>query len=160
MNTFLSLVNLEIYYLWTLNFGLLRKEKHENNKRQTKISNKNHLTKKGVNMNRIEIERRLTKVEERAKSNTHQIEDLKPIVNEIHTMSQTMVELVEEVKHTNENVCTLDSKIDSMDARVDEMERAPADNFKKYKMTAVTSIISTVAGALATGLIFLIAQNV
>ncbi len=41
MNTFLSLVNLEIYYLWTLNFGLLRKEKHENkNKRQTKISNK------------------------------------------------------------------------------------------------------------------------
>lgn len=121
---------------------------------------KYHLTKKGVNMNRIEIERRLTKVEERAKSNTHQIEDLKPIVNEIHTMSQTMVELVEEVKHTNENVCTLDSKIDSMDARVDEMERAPADNFKKYKMTAVTSIISTVAGVLATGLIFLIAQNV
>ena len=111
-------------------------------------------------MNRIEIERRLTKVEERAKSNTHQIEDLKPIVNEIHTMSQTMVELVEEVKHTNENVCTLDEKIDSMDARVDEMERAPAVSFKKYKMTAVTSIISTVAGALATGLIFLIAQNV
>ncbi len=111
-------------------------------------------------MNRIEIERRLTKVEERAKSNTHQIEDLKPIVNEIHTMSQTMVELVEEVKHTNENVCTLDEKIDSMDARVDEMERAPAVSIEKYKMTAVTSIISTVAGALATGLIFLIAQNV
>ena len=44
MNTFLSLVNLEIYYLWTLNFGLLRKEKHENkNKRQTKIKYKKNI---------------------------------------------------------------------------------------------------------------------
>ena len=39
---------------------------------------------------------RLTKVEERSKSNTHQIEDLKPVVNEIHTMSKTMVELIGE----------------------------------------------------------------
>ena len=50
---------------------------------------------------------RLTKVEERSKSNTHQIEDLKPVVNEIHTMSKTMVELIGEVRHTNENVSEL-----------------------------------------------------
>ena len=46
-----------------------------------------------------------------------------------------------------------------MDSRVDEMERAPTEDIKKYKNTAVTAIISTVAGALASGLIFLIAQN-
>ena len=44
-------------------------------------------------------ERRLTRVEARAKSNTHRIDKLEPIVEEIHTMSETMVQLVEEVKH-------------------------------------------------------------
>ena len=83
-------------------------------------------------------ERRLTRVEARAKSNTHRIDKLEPIVEEIHTMSETMVQLVEEVKHTNENVCALDEKIDSMDARVDVMERAPAEDVKKYKSVAVT----------------------
>ena len=106
------------------------------------------------------IERRLTKVEERAKSNTHRIDKLEPIVSEIHTMSETMVQLVEEVKHTNENVCTLDKKIDSMDARVDEMERAPAENVKKYKSVAATAIVSTISGAFATGLIMMIAQYI
>lgn len=110
-------------------------------------------------MNELEIEHRITEVEQRAKSNTHRINKLEPIVEEIHTMSKTMVELVGEVKHTNENVCVLDEKIDRMDSRVDEMERAPAEDAKKYKNTAITAIISTVAGALATGLIFLIAQN-
>ena len=110
-------------------------------------------------MNELEIEHRITEVEQRAKSNTHRINKLEPIVEEIHTMSKTMVELVGEVKHTNENVCALDEKIDRMDSRVDEMERAPAEDAKKYKNTAITAIISTGAGALATGLIFLIAQN-
>lgn len=110
-------------------------------------------------MNELDVEHRITEVEQRSKSNTHRIDKLEPIVNEIHVMSNTMVQLVQEVKHTNETVSSLDEKVDRMDSRVDEMEREPAENVKKYKNTAITAIISTVAGALATGLIFLIAQN-
>ena len=109
-------------------------------------------------MNEIEIEHRITDVEARAKSNTHRLDKMEPIVNEIHTMSQTMVKLVEEVQHTNDTVCSLDEKVDRMDSRVDDMERAPADDLKKYRTTVVTAIISTVAGAFATGMIFLIAH--
>ena len=105
-------------------------------------------------------ERRLTRVEARAKSNTHRIDKLEPIVEEIHTMSETMVQLVEEVKRTNENVCALDEKIDSMDARVDVMERAPAEDVKKYKSVAITAIISTISTALAIGLVSMIAQYI
>lgn len=108
-------------------------------------------------MEKEEIER-LTKVEDRAKSNSHRLDKLEPIVNEIHTMSKTMVQLVEEVKHTNETVSGLDEKVDRMDSRVDVMERAPAEDMKSYKRTAATAIISTVAGALATGIVVLIAQ--
>lgn len=111
-------------------------------------------------MNEVDIEHRITEVEQRAKSNTHRLDKLEPVVNEIHTMSNTMVQLVQEVKHTNEAVCSLDEKVERMDSRVDVMERAPADEAKKYKNTAVTAIISTVAGALATGLIMLIAQYI
>ena len=104
------------------------------------------------------IEHRLTEVADRAKSNTHRIDKLEPIVDEIHTMSNTMVQLVQEVKHTNETVNNLDAKVDRMDSRVDEMERTPAKDAKTYKTTAITAIISTIAGAFTTGIIVLIAQ--
>lgn len=109
-------------------------------------------------MEEAEIVERLTKTEERGKSNTHRLDKLEPLVSEIHTMSNTMVQLVEELRHTNEAVRSLDEKVDRMDSRVDEMERAPADDAKAYKRTMVTAIISTVAGAFATGMIVLIAQ--
>ena len=109
-------------------------------------------------MNEIDIEHRLTDVENRAKSNTHRLDKLEPIVDEIHTMSNTMVQLVQEVKHTNETVNNLDAKVDRMDSRVDDMERAPAEDAKKYKATAITAVISTIAGAFATGIIVMIAQ--
>lgn len=103
---------------------------------------------------------RITKVEERSKSNTHRINKLEAIVDEIHTLSKTMVKLVEIVRCTNETVDSLGEKLERMDGRVDMMERIPAEDMKKYKNTAVTAIISTLAGALASGLIFLIAQNI
>ena len=109
-------------------------------------------------MNEVEIEHRITEVEQRAKSNSHRLEKLEPIVEEIHTMSNTMVQLVQEVKHTNETVNNLDAKVDRMDSRVDDMERAPAKDANTYKTTAITAIISTIAGAFATGIIMLIAQ--
>lgn len=107
-----------------------------------------------------EFEHRLTETEQRSKSNTHRLDKLEKVTEEIHTMSGTMVQLVEEIKHTNENVCSLDEKVDHIDARVDYMERAPAENAKKYKSTAVTAIISTISGAFATGLIMMIAQYI
>lgn len=109
-------------------------------------------------MDEVDVEHRITEVEQRAKSNSHRIDKLEPIISEIHTLSKTMVQLVQEVKHTNETVSSLDEKVDRMDSRVDVMERAPADDMKTYKRTAVTAIISTVFGALAAGMVVLIAQ--
>lgn len=99
-------------------------------------------------------ERRLTKVEERSKSNTHRLDKLEPIVEEIHTMSNTLVELVQEVKHTNETVTSLDAKVDRMDSRVDEMEHEPVKDYKKLKSTVVDKIIGAVVGFLFAGLLW------
>ncbi len=111
-------------------------------------------------MQDFEVLERLTKAEERTKSNSHRLDKLEPIVNEIHTMSNTMVQLVEEVKHTNETVSSLDEKVERMDSRVDIMERSPADDMRAYRRTAVTAMISTIAGALAAGLLVWVASYI
>lgn len=109
-------------------------------------------------MNEIEVEHRITELEQRSKSNTHRIDKLEPVVDEIHTMSNTMVQLVQEVKHTNETVTNLDIKVDRMDSRVDEMERAPAKKWSNAKQTAVNTLIGVVVGFLAAGLIWAAVQ--
>ena len=95
---------------------------------------------------------RLTKVEERSKSNTHQIEDMKPVVNEIHTMSKTMVELIGEVRHTNENVSELKEKVEIM-------EQEPAKQWSATKRTFFTSITSSIGTAVAAGILYLISKG-
>ena len=67
----------------------------------------------------LEHERRLTEVESRSKSNTHRLDKLEPIVEEIHTMSETLVEMASEMKHTNRNVEDIKEKVDTL-------EKAPA----------------------------------
>ena len=85
-----------------------------------------------------EFVERLTKVEERSKSNTHQINDLKPVIEEIHTMSKTMVELIGEVKHTNENVSELKDKVDIL-------EKEPGKQWTATKRTFFTATVGTAA---------------
>lgn len=109
-------------------------------------------------MDKEEIER-LTKVEERSKSNSHRLDKLEPIVDEIHTMSKTMVQLVGEVKHTNDNVIKLDEKLDKMDARVDQMESLPGKKWNSMQEKISGTIISALFGAAVTGVIWAIAQT-
>lgn len=105
-----------------------------------------------------EIAERLVKVEERAKSNTHQIEELKPVVNEIHAISKTMVELIGECKHTNENVEEIKQDVSKLSVKVENIEQEPAREYSSIKKTVVNTLIGALIGALATGLLALIAQ--
>ena len=109
-------------------------------------------------MDELNIEHRLTDVENRAKSNTHRLDKLEPIVDEIHTMSNTMVQLVQEVKHTNETVNNLDAKVDRMDSRVDDMERAPAKEWGNTKRTVINTIIGAIVGFILSGLMWAAVQ--
>lgn len=109
-------------------------------------------------MTETEVEHRLTAVEARAKSNTHRLEEVESIVNEIHTMSNTMVQLVQEMKHTNETVDGLNQKIDRMDSRVDAMEQAPAKKWRDAGKTVINTILGAAVGFLAAGLLWAAVQ--
>ena len=109
-------------------------------------------------MNETEMEHRLTEVEARSKSNTHRIDKLERVTEEIHTMSNTMIQLVEEVKHTNETVSSLDQKVEKMDSRVDDMERAPGQEWSNAKRTVFNTVVGGLIGAITTGLIWAAVQ--
>ncbi len=109
-------------------------------------------------MNELQWERRITENEQRCKSNTHRIDKLEPIVDEIHVMSKTMVELVQELKHTNEAVNILDSKVDRMDSRVDEMEKAPAQKWTSTKSKVFDKALDIIIGFLMAGVLWAAVQ--
>lgn len=117
-----------------------------------------NIRRKGHDMTQQELAERLVKVEERSKSNTHQITEIKPIIEEIHTMSKTMVELITECKHTNENVTDIKQDINKMDERIEAIEQEPANDWKNARQSIIQTIIGVVFGALTTGLITLLAR--
>lgn len=103
---------------------------------------------------------RLVKAEERAKSNTHQIEELKPIVNEIHTISKTMVKLIEEFKYISENVGEIKQDVSKLSSKVEDLESKPAKEWSSMKRTVFNTLVGALAGAFSTGVLALIAQSI
>ena len=100
-------------------------------------------------MEEKEVEHRLTEVEQRAKSNTRRIDKLEQLSQAIYEMSKTMVHLVEQTKHTNENV-------EELKIKVDAIEKEPVKDYKALKKTVITCIITAVVSALIGALIGLI----
>ncbi len=107
-----------------------------------------------------EIAVNLAKVDERARSNTHRLDKLEPVVDELHNMGKAMVEMSAEMKHQKETLDRIDGKIERIDGKVEEIEKEPAARWNNMTRTIFTTIVSTVAGALATGLVILMAQYV
>ena len=109
-------------------------------------------------MDERNIEHRLTENEQRAKSNSHRLDKLEPVVQEIHTLSMTIVEMVQELKHTNETINDLDIKVDRMESRVDEMEKEPVKSLRDNKKVIVDKILGVVIEFLIVGLIWAAVQ--
>ena len=99
----------------------------------------------------LEHENRLTRVEERSKSNTHRLDKLEPIVEEIHTMSETLVEMASEMKHTNKNVEEIKDKVDCL-------EQEPARRWKASTKALFNAFLGAIGAAAAGGALYLISN--
>ncbi len=97
----------------------------------------------------LEHEKRLTEVEQRSKSNTHRLDKLEPIVNEIHTISRTMVEMTTELKHTN-------NTIEKMSEKVESLENEPAKRWKDSTKAIFNAFLGALGSAIAAGIIYLL----
>lgn len=98
-------------------------------------------------------ERRLTETEQRSKSNTHRLERLEPIVSEMHKMSEAMVEMANELKHTN-------SSIKNLDEKVDRLEQEPAKKWNDSTKAIFNAFLGAIGSAIGVGLLWLLANTV
>ena len=106
----------------------------------------------------MEHEHRLTAVEDRSKSNTHRIDNMEPVVKEIHTMSATLVTMAEGIKQTNLAISDLIGKVDKIDSRVDEIEKEPGKEWKNTKNKIIDKVVGLIVGFLVAGLIWAAVQ--
>lgn len=109
-------------------------------------------------MNEVELEHRLTEVEQRSKSNVKRLDKLENIADEIHSLTISIAELVQGVNHTNEAVSGLDEKVDRIDRRVDEMENAPVKEYQAVKSTMRDKVVGGIVGFIMAGLIWAAVQ--
>lgn len=88
----------------------------------------------------------------------HEIKSLKHRMDDQEEQTKTLNDLVISVKELALNMKNMIDEQQRQGSRLSKLENEPADNWHSAKRTVITSIISTVAGALAAGLIMLLAQ--
>ena len=81
-------------------------------------------------------------------------------MDEQEEQSKTIQDLVLSVQKLAMNMEAMLKEQSAQGDRLSALEKEPADRWNNMTRTIFTTIVSTVAGALAAGLIFLIAQNI
>ncbi len=86
---------------------------------------------------------RLTKAEERAKSNSRRLDRLERLTDEVSKQNENIARLVEQLKFTNE-------RLSAHDERLKEIEARPKGNVRMIAGAIVTAVCSALAGAAVT----------
>ena len=96
-----------------------------------------------------EASRRLTKLEEREKTNTHRIDRLEGLANEVHAQNENLARLIVQIEFTNK-------QLSLQEKRLTEIEKQPRARLNLIWGAIVTAIASAAVGAIATVIISLI----
>lgn len=91
----------------------------------------------------------LERHDQHIKSLQHQVDDLKGVQSEIKVMSETLITLTNEIKHTNEHMAR-------QEQRIEEIEKQPRARLNQI----TTAIIAALAGGIITAIISAIIANI
>lgn len=87
-----------------------------------------------------------------------EIGSLKHRATDLEEQNKTIQELVLSVKELAINMRSMMEEQKDQGSRLDTLEREPAERWNSAKRTAFTTVVSVVAGAMATGAIIMMAQ--
>ena len=90
-------------------------------------------------MNEVDMEHRLTVVEKLAKGNERRIVDLESDNKVLQELSKSVAVMAEQMK-------TMNSKVDSMDTAVKQLQSVPASRWEGLIKAAVTAIVAGLVG--------------
>lgn len=100
-----------------------------------------------------EIAAKIAEHDNRIRVSEHRIEDLEEQQKQIQELTISVKELAISVKN-------MVSEQKAQGERIKQLEDEPGKNWNNVKKTVLTTIAGIVAGALATGLMFLIANYI
>lgn len=110
-----------------------------------------------------DYEQRLTKVEERSKSNTHRLDEIEKERSELNRNMNRMATAVEllanEQRHQTETQKSTDNKIENIKKKVESIELAPAKDAKDLKREFWKSLIGVIVGAVVGAILALIIKG-
>ncbi|KLU68251.1 MAG: hypothetical protein RHS_5932 [Robinsoniella sp. RHS] len=87
-----------------------------------------------------------------------EIGSLKHRTTDLEEQQKSIQELAMSVKELALNMKTMMEEQKKQGERLQKLENEPAERWNSAKKTAFTTIVSVISGALATGLIFMVAQ--
>jgi hypothetical protein len=100
-----------------------------------------------------------TEVAVKLEAHEHEIKSLKHRMEDQEAQSKTIQELVLSVKELALNMQAMLKEQGSQGERLAKLEAAPGEAWSSMKRTIINTIVGAGAGALATGIFYIIAQN-
>lgn len=94
------------------------------------------------NMNMLEIEHRITEVEQRSKSNTKRLDECEEAIKENSNLIGAIKELATETKYMR-------ADLNETIARLNKLENKDGDKWEKFKWLIVAGLVTIVLGYLA-----------
>lgn len=98
-----------------------------------------------------EIAAKIAEHDNRLKVSEHRVADLEEQQKQIQELTISVKELAISVKN-------MVAEQKAQNDRIEKLESEPGQNWESIKKTVLTTITGTIAGALATGLILLVAN--
>lgn len=93
------------------------------------------------------LSERVTRIEERAKSNTHRIYRLEKLADAIYRQNENIVRLVEKLE-------TMNSSITMHEKRIREIEKIPRSRMNTVFTAIITAILSSLISAAVTFILY------
>lgn len=111
-----------------------------------------------------DLEVKVERVEQRSKSNTHQIEELKEEMKEMKEENKAIYDIACSVKVMAERLGNIEDKVDETaeglkrtEAKLGQIENTPAEktagNLEKIKIAVITAVCTGVAVSIATAVL-------
>ena len=107
-------------------------------------------------MNEQEVEARLTRVEERSKSNTHRLDDMDEKVDTLNRLATAVEVMATEQRHQTETMGEIKNDVTALGTKVDAIEKKPGKRWDGMVDKFLYGLVGALATALAGGLIYLL----
>ena len=100
---------------------------------------------------KLDHEKRLAAVEARAKSNTRRIDNMEKVTEAVHNMSETLLVMTNEMKHTNENVKEIKEKVEAI-------ESEPTIRMREGRKAFFNAFLGAIGAAAAAAFFYAISH--